>query len=161
VVIGGALIVRSLFPKTVTIPGLPRIVTQYDTVRALDTAWVVRLRRDTVRVNVTERITVTVPETLYVLPTSMHGMTAIAVGAKVGDSTLVAGFTLQPLDTGMTRRDWRVQFYTLGPVKSLVLDSLPRITFYPPPAKACTFFCKAGHYVIGGAVAAAIVSVLK
>jgi hypothetical protein len=155
------LLLRSLFPKVVTVPGVPRIVTQYDTVRVIDTAWVTRLRRDTVRVNVTERVTVTVPETLYVLPAPERGITAVSVGPKVGDSTLVAGFSLTPLDSGISRRGWQVQFYTLGPVKSLVLDSVPRITFYDPPPPSCRFFCKLGHYALGASVGFGLASVLR
>jgi hypothetical protein len=159
-VIGSALIARSLFPRTVTMTGVPRIVTQYDTVRTLDTAWVVRLRRDTVRMNVTERVTVTVPETVYVARV-WRGITAVSVGAQVGDSTLVQGFTAEPLDSGTAHRAWTVQFYTAGPLRSLVLDSLPRVTFYDPPLPACRFFCKVGHYALGGVVGASLMAVLK
>ena len=156
-----ALAFRSIFPKRITTPAVPRIITQFDTVRVIDTAWVTRLRRDTLTVNVTERITVTVPETLYVVP-RLDGLTALAVGEKVGDSTLVGGFSLAPADTGYEFRRWQVQFYTLGPVRSLVMDgSTPRVTFYPPPPPPCRLFCKAGHYLVGAAFGAGIVAVLK
>ena len=159
--VGGFILLRSLFPKTVTVVGAPRIVTQYDTVKVIDTAWVTRLRRDTLKVNVTERVTITVPETIYVLPRVERGITAVAVGEHVGDSTLVGGFTLTPLDSGISRQAWTVQFYTLGPVKSLVLDSLPRLTFYAPPKPSCGVFCKLGHYVIGASVGFGLAAILK
>ena len=73
-----ALAFRSIFPKRITTPAVPRIVTVWDTVRVIDTAWVTRLRRDTLTVNVTERVTVTVPETLYVVP-RLTGVVAVAV----------------------------------------------------------------------------------
>ena len=156
-----ALTFRSIFPKRITTPGVPRIVTQYDTVRVIDTAWITRLRRDTLKVNVTERVTVTVAETLWVVP-RLDGATALAVGEQVGDSTLVGGFSLAPADTGYAFRRWQVQFYTLGPVRSLVMDgSTPRVTFYPPPPKPCRFFCKVGYFVKGAALGAGIVAVLK
>lgn len=155
-----ALAFRSIFPKRITTPAIPRIVTVWDTVKVIDTAWVTRLRRDTLTVNVTERVTVTVPETLYVVP-RLTGVVAVAVGEKVGDSTLVGGFTIAPADSGYTRRGWQVQFYTLGPIRSLVVDSVPRLTFYPPPPPPCRFFCKAGHYAVGIALGAGIVAVLK
>ena len=159
--VGGFILLRSLFPKTITVVGAPRIVTQYDTVRVLDTAWITKVRHDTLKVNVTERVTVTVPETIYVLPRVERGITALAVGEHVGDSTLVAGFSLTPLDSGISRRSWQVQFYTLGPVKSLILDSLPRLTFYPPPKPFCGVFCKLGHYVIGASVGFGLAAILK
>ena len=154
--LGLALLLRSCFP--VTVPGIPRIHTQYDTVRVIDTAWVVRLRRDTIKVNVVERVTVSVPETVYVMPT-IRGITALAAGKRVGDSTIVGGFTLEPLDSGYTRRNWMAQYYTLGPVRSLVVDSVaPRITFYPPPPKPCGTWCKLGYVGIGGSFGAGAAS---
>ncbi len=153
VAIGGALILRSLFP--VHIPGVPRITTVYDTVRVIDTAWVTRLRHDTITVNVVERVTVTVPETIYVRP-SLRGMTAVTVGARVGDSTLVMGFDFRPVgDSGYERRGWQTQYYTLGPLRSLAIDAgAPRINFYDPPGKPCGTWCKLGHYLIGASVGA-------
>lgn len=152
VAIGFALIVRSVFPKTVASP--PRIRTVYDTVRALDTVWIQRLRRDTIKINVTELVRVTVPETIYVAP-RVRGITGFHAGKRIGDSTIVGGFTLEPLDSGYTRRDWLVQFYTMGPVRSLVTDSVPRITFYPyvPP---CGRGCSIKKYLLGGSVGAGL-----
>lgn len=152
--LGLGLMFRSLFPKTVV--GMPRIVTQYDTVRTLDTAWVTRIRKDTIRVNVLERITVAVPETVLVIPET-RGFTALSVGRKVGDSTLVAGFTLSPLDTGYTRRDWLLTYYTTGPLKSLALnppEGTFAVNFYDPPKPSCGAWCKIGHYALGAAVGA-------
>lgn len=149
---GFGMILRSLFPKTV--PGVPRITTVYDTVRVLDTAWITRIRRDTIKVNVTERVVVTVPETIYVAP-RVQGIRAFHAGEKVGDSTIVGGFTLEPLDSGYTRRDWLVQFYTLGPIRSLVVDSVPRITFYPYVAP-CGRGCSLKKYLLGGSVGAGL-----
>lgn len=159
-VVAAILLVRSLWPRTVEVPSAPRIVTQYDTVARLDTAWITRLRHDTIRVNVTERVVVTVPETIYAAP-RVRGMTALHAGKRVGDSTLVGGFVLEPLDSGYTRREFLVQFYTLGPVRSVTIDSVPRITFYPVPAKPCQFFCKAGHYLTGAAIGFGVASLLK
>jgi hypothetical protein len=147
------LMFRSLFPMRE--PSIPRIHTVYDTVRVIDTAWVTRLRRDTITVNVVERVTVTVPETVYVRP-SLRGMTAVAVGARVGDSTVVGGFDFRPVgDSGYERRGWQAQYYTLGPLRSLIVDSgAPRIMFYDPPGKPCGSWCKLGHYLLGGSIGA-------
>lgn len=152
--IAGALILRDLFPKTVTVASPPRITTVHDTVRVVDTAWVTKLRRDTIRVNVVERVTVTVPEMVFVVP-PLRGITGVTVAPKVGDSTLVAGFALSPLDTGYALNAWTARFYTLGPLKSLVIDpavTAPRIDFYDPPAPPCGFLCSAKKYAIGGLV---------
>lgn len=147
------LVFRNLFPKT--IPGVPRITTQYDTVRVLDTAWIVRVRHDTIKVNVTERVTVTVPETVAVVP-SFSGMLAVSVGRNVGDSTLVAGLSVAPLGTSYTTRRWEAQFYTPGPLKSLAVDSgVPRINFYPWQ-KSCGSWCEIKHYLLGGSVGASV-----
>lgn len=150
VAIGLGLMFRSMWPKTVA--SAPRIITQFDTVKVLDTAWVTRIRRDTIKVNVVERVVVTVPETIYVAP-RVRGITAFHAGQNVGDSTIVGGFTLEPLDSGYTRREWLVQFYTLGPVRSLVTDSVPRITFYPP-VTSCGRWCSLKKYLLGGSVGA-------
>lgn len=150
--LGLALLLRSCFP--VTVPGIPRIRTLYDTVRVVDTQWVTRLRRDTIKVNVVERVVVSVAETIYVRP-KVRAITALAAGEHVGDSTIVGGFTLEPLDTGYVRRQWMAQYYTLGPVRSLVVDSIaPRITFYPPPPKPCGTWCKLGYTGIGTSIGA-------
>jgi len=162
-----ALAVREVFPKRTTTSSIPRIITQYDTVRVLDTAWVTQLRQDTIRVNVTERVTVTVAETLFVVP-RLDGVVAVAAGERAGDSTLVAGFTLAPADTGAsadtgyTWRTWQVQFYTVGPIRSLVVDrGTPRVTFFPPAPPPCRLLCRAGHYLVGAAFGAGLVAVLK
>jgi hypothetical protein len=145
----------------VEVPGVPRIVTQYDTVTQLDTAWITRVRKDTIRVNVIERVTVTVPETLRVLPPRVDGITALSVGRRVGDSTLVHGFTLAPLDTGVSRRTWTVQAYTAGPLRGLVLDSLPRFSFYPVPKRPCNLGCVAKYVGIGVLAGFGVASVVR
>lgn len=154
VLIAFALVIRDLFPKRVEVARPPRIVTVWDTVQVVDTAWVQRLRVDTVKVNVLERVTVTVPETLYVFPT-VHAIVGASFGQKVGDSSLVAGYSLAPVDSLFLRRNWVAQFYTLGPARSLVMDgSVPRMTFYDPPPKGCDFWCSLGKYVTGGTIGA-------
>lgn len=160
VAIAVALLARSLFPKTVTVAGEPRIFTRYDTVRTIDTAWVARIRHDTVRVNLLERVIVTVPETVRVVP-ELRGIRALEVGAAVGDSTLVFGFTIAPADSQYSVRRWQAQFYTQGPLKSVALDSIPRVAFYPPPGKPCRTLCKVGHYLVGAVVGAGIISAVK
>jgi hypothetical protein len=158
VAVGLALILRNLFPKTVA--STPRIRTVYVTVPSgkIDTLWRVKLQRDaraewerdSLR-TLLERLTTTLPETVYVAP-RVSGMLAFHAGEKVGDSTLVGGFTLEPLDSGYTRRDWLAQFYTAGPVRSLVVDSgVPRITFYPP-VFPCGRWCSIKKYLLGGSV---------
>ena len=151
----GALMLRSLFPRTVV--GVPRIVTQYDTVRVVDfdTAWVERVRSETTTVNVVERVTVTMPETVYVVP-AIRAITTVAMGKRVGDSTRIGGFEFEPLDSGYVHRSWQALVYTAGPLRTLWLDEAgkPQLTFYDPIPKACGRFCKIGHYLLGGAVGA-------
>ena len=154
VLVAFGLMVRTLFPKHIDVVRAPRIVTHWDTVRVLDTAWITRLRIDTVKINVLERVTVTVPETLYACP-QLAAITAVSAGARVGDSSIVGGFTLTPLDSGYARRAWIAQFYTLGPVRSVVMDGdRPRMNFYDPPPRGCGFWCALGHYVTGGTIGA-------
>jgi hypothetical protein len=155
-VLAGALALRELFPKREIVASPPRIETRYDTVRVLDTAWITRLKHDTLTVNLTERVTVTVPETVLVVP-RLSGVVGISVGERVGDSTLVGGFTLAPADTGYEWRKWQVQFYTVGPLRSVVMDgTTPRVTYFPPPAPACKLGCKLRHYATGAIFGAAL-----
>lgn len=154
VAIAGAILLRDLFPRTEQIPSVPRIVTRYDTVRVIDTAWITRLRHDTVRVNTVERVVVTVPETVRVVP-RLRGITAVSVAKRWGDSSLVGGFSLVPLDSGYERRAWTAQLYTPGPLRSLLVDPdvpAPRATFYAPPPPPCGLLCAAKHYLLGGTV---------
>lgn len=170
--IAGAVMLRELFPKRELVASPPRIETHYDTVtaRQLDTLWRWREKlvrdaraeheRDSLR-TLLERSTTSVPETVFVV-TDLDGITALAVGANVGDSTLVAGFSLARLDTGYAFRRWQDQFYTTGPLKSLVLDgSMPRVTFYSPQKKPCQSGCKLKHYLTGMVAGAAIWEVFR
>jgi len=153
--------IRELFPKRVRIVLPPRIITVHDTVRHLDTAWVTRIRRQTDTVNLVERVTVTVAETLHVCPGAI-GLTALEVGRRVGDSTLAHGFVLKSESAGMIRRRWQAQIWTAGPLRSLVLDSLPpRLSFYDPPPAGCGFFCKLKLLGIGGAGGFSACAVLR
>jgi len=111
-------------------------------------------------VNMIERVTLTVPETLYVVP-RVSGLTALEVGQQVGDSTLAAGFAIAPADSGYTRRGWQVQFYTSGPVRSVTVDSIARITFSAPPPPACRFFCQAKVFGVGVLLGAGAIAILK
>lgn len=153
--LGFAIMVRTLFPKRVEVIRPPRIITVWDTVRTIDTTWLTRVRHDTVKINVLERVVVTVPETILVVPQTV-GITAASIGAKPGDSSLVAGFSLTPVDSGYERRAWTAQFFTLGPVKSISLNGdRPQMNFYDPPPKGCGFWCTLGHYATGAAVGTA------
>lgn len=125
-------------------PAVPRIVTQYDTVRTIDTAWVTRLKHDTVyRVNVVERVTHTPPETVYRVP-SLTGLLALAVGQRVGDSTLLLGFHVQPDSVRYAITRWQYQYWTSGPLKSVgfTATGTPAVDFYPAPP-TCDWRCKA------------------
>lgn len=154
VLVAFGLIVRTLFPKRVEVVRPPRIVTVYDTVKSIDTAWITRLRVDTVKVNVLERVTVTVPETLWVFP-SISAIVGASFGQRVGDSSLVAGFSIEPVDSALVHRTWVASFYTLGPVKSVVMDgNQPRLNFYDSPPRGCDFWCTMGHYLTGSAIGA-------
>lgn len=151
--IAGAIGLRELFPKQIRIPSPPRIVTQYDTLRVLDTAWMVKLRHDTVKINVVERVTVTVPETVRVVP-DLTGLTALQIAPKVGDSSLAAGFTVAHDSSGYLLNRWQTQLYTLGPLKSLTVRAGGMIgaQFYDPPKPSCGFFCTLKHYAVGGLI---------
>ena len=156
VAVGLALMLRSLFPKTVLVAGVPRIETHHDTVTKLDVRWYpkfIPLKLGTGTPNLIERIATTFPETVYVVP-PLRGATALVVGPKVGDSTMIGGFSVTPIDSGYERRSWQAQVYTMGPLRSMLLDSAgtPQLTFYPIPGKPCGTFCKLGHYLLGGAV---------
>ena len=142
--------VRELFPKRIERLTPPRIITVYDTVRALDTAWVRRVVKQTDTLYL-ERVTLTLPETVYVIP-RLNGLTALAVG-KPGDSTLARGFTLMPSDSGSGLLiGWQAQWWTPGPLRGFSLDTFPpRLSFYDPPGKSCGLFCKVKHYAIGAA----------
>ena len=151
VAIVAVLVVRELFPKRIEVVTPPRITTIRDTVRRLDTAWVTRLVRQTDTLY-RERVTVTLPETVYVAPRLM-GLTALAVAPKVGDSTLAQGFSVAPADSGgIVRMGWQVQWWTPGPLRALVVTPEGvRAAWGEPPPKGCGFWCALKHYSVGAA----------
>ena len=156
-IIAASVMTRNLFPKTVaTPPPPPRIVTVYDTVPEIDTAWVDKVRivveKDTVPL--TEYVTITVRDTVEVCPT-LSGVTAIDVGPAVGDSTMIAGFDLTNTGTALTMERWTRRYWTPGPLQALAFT--PEgvdVSFgiYVPPVKPCGFWCKFGHYTTGAAI---------
>lgn len=157
--IGSGLMFRSLFPRVERIPSPPRIVTVYDTVPRLDTIWRTRWR-ESVRWDTlpAEVVTVaSVPETVYVAP-PLYGLLLLDVPETVGDSTVGEGFAIMPSDSGYVRLDWRMQWWTSGPLRAMSLDTFPpRIAFWPAPKpmRSCGFLCSLGHYAVGAAAGAA------
>lgn len=146
-----------LFPRTIPgPPPPPRIVTVWDTVDAVDTLWITRLADTVVRVDtitLTERVTVSYPDTVAVCP-DIIGVTAVAVPEAVGESTLVGGFILSPLDSGgVTVRSWESQVWTAGPLRGiLVHDTLPpSVVYWPQPSlpRTCGFWCQASRFGLG------------
>lgn len=165
-VLGGALLLRSLFPRTVTVSLPPRIRTVHDTISR--TRWqfdsaalkraIAKLKPDTVYL---ERLSVTPPETVKVAP-RLIGVTGIVVAPFVGDSTIVQGFTLIPNDSGYELGRFQGQFYTTGPLRAFAfVNGRPALSFSPPPPKPCRLTCKAGHYLLGAAVGAAAWEVFR
>ena len=155
-----ALILRSLWPRTVEIVTAPRIVTRYDTVRTLDTVHITRtLTRTVWDTTILERVVTAAPETLRVLPPRTLGLTFLSVPDRAGDSTIARGFQLMPVDSVIERWQWETQWWTPGPLRILALDTFPpRVSFgtFPQPGKDCGFLCKAGHYLVGAALGAAL-----
>jgi hypothetical protein len=158
-VLGGVL-TRSLFPKTIRQVVPPRIVTQYDTVEKLDTAWITRevqkTKWDTVYL---ERVITARPETVVVSRmTSVTGLRYLIVGEKVGDSTTALGFTVKanPQDSTTILLDlWQTRWWTAGPLRSIATDTFPpRISFYPAPevSKNCGWWCKTKLVLASGGV---------
>lgn len=158
-VVAGALVLRSLFPKTVVVASPPHISTIHDTIATVDTLWLRRqVRVDTVLL---ERLSVTPPETVKVAPRLM-GFTGLVVAPFVGDSTVVQGFTLTPTDSGYEVGQFQGNFYTTGPVRALaIVNNRPAISFGPPPKPPCGFGCKLGHYAIGAAFGAGLWEALR
>lgn len=153
-IIGGAVMLRELFPKRTLVASPPRITTVFDTVRTLDTLW---LRKTVTRAETLyrERVTVTPPETVRVAPV-LVGLTGLVVAPFVGDSTVAQGFRGEPAGTGYAVSGWRVQYYTSGPLRAFALvDGVPRLAFAPPPKPPCTLGCTLKHYLTGMAVGAA------
>jgi hypothetical protein len=140
----GAVLGATTFKRTVVKQLPPRIVTQHDTVRQIDTLWKVqwrdKVKHDTV--NVVEKVTVTVPETVQVVP-KLTGLTSLIVGTSIKDSTLMEGFTIQPAESSKVAvRRWVGQYYTSGPLSALFVDSVPPQvhfgTFPEPPRCSIT-----------------------
>lgn len=134
---------------------VPRIVTIHDTVKVIDTAWVTKLKHDTVyKTNITERITVTPPETIkvFVHPDTVSGIFAVSVGQHVGDSTLVLGAKYIWLDSLLLHSHWQYQYWTPGPLRSLVItpSGAPSVDFYKPVAE-CDMKCRLKIAGIGAA----------
>lgn len=164
-VFGVALMTRALFPRTVTVHAPPRIVTLYDTVpgAALDTEWVPNVIHDTVKAPALPPEKVTVTETVYVARVPpLVGMTTLSMAATVGDSSLVAGFTVTPADSGgYNLRRFSNQYYTAGPLKAVFLEhGIPRLTFYDPPPPSCLTGCRIKDYATGMGIGAGIVTLL-
>lgn len=161
-VVGSALVLRELFPKREVVASPPRIRTVHDTVTTVDTIWLRRAahpsKPDTIYL---ERFSVTPPETVTVAP-SLVGMTGLVVAPWVGDSTVVQGFRLEPVDTGYTVSQWQAQFYTMGPVRAVtLLNGTPQVGFGPPPEKPCKLGCKLKQYGTGAIFGAAIWEVFR
>lgn len=160
--VAGAVILRELFPKRELVASPPRIQTVHDTVATVDTLWLRHAAQpskpDTIYL---ERISVTPPETVLVAP-RLVGMTGLIVAPWVGDSTVMQGFRLAPVDTGYTVTQWQAQFYTMGPVRAVTfLNGTPQIGFGPPPEKPCRFGCKLKHYATGALFGAAVWEVFR
>lgn len=161
-VVGSAVILRELFPKREVVASPPRIRTVHDTVATVDTVWLRRAAQpskpDTVYL---ERVSVTPPETVKVAP-SLVGITGLVVAPWVGDSTVVQGFRLEPVDTGYTVSQWQAQFYTMGPVRAVtLLNGTPQIGFGPPPKPPCGRGCVAKHVTYGAIFGAALWEVFR
>jgi hypothetical protein len=136
----------------------PRIVTQYDTVKVIDTQWVTKLKHDTVyKVNIVEKVTTSKPETVYVKshPDTVSGILAVSVPKKVGDSTLVLGVKYIFQDSTLTHTHWQYQYWTPGPLRSLVVQPSGALSadFYNAP-RAC-------HEVRAAGVGAGAVTLLR
>jgi len=143
------VILGSLLFRHTSLPPVPRIVTQYDTVRQIDTLWLTKLKHDTVqKVNIVERVIRTPAETIYKVP-NLVGLEALQIGEKRGDSTLAYGFLLQATDSAYTLSHWQYQYWTPGPLRSLRVTptGAPAIVFDDPPPQ-CDLKCKA-HWGAG------------
>lgn len=145
---------RSLFPihsDAIVIQRPGRIV--YDTVKSIDTIRIAVLRKTTDTLWL-DRVTVTQPETVYVLP-PLVGLKALSVPKAYGDTMTAFGFELRP-DTGASyiTRDWSATWIYPGPLRAIVADTFPpRASFWPAPSprRDCGILCKLSHYAVGGA----------
>lgn len=155
-VVAIVLLTRLLWPRTVEVSGPPLITTVWDTVpvleRHLDTLWRERVIREVGATRtLVETVTVQLPPDTVVLGTATVAVQAIQVGATIGAVTTVEGVTLAYDSTRMLlRRPWRASYWTAGPLRAVVGDTVPPlVTFYPPPPPPCRFLCKSG-LVLGG-----------
>jgi len=136
---GGVLLAATILAKGRPTPTVPHIVTQYDTVKVIDTLWLTKLKHDTVyKDNIVERVTVSKPETIFVFH-PLDGILAVSVPNKVGDSTLVLGYSYRSMDTAFVKQEWQYQYWTPGPLRSVTLSpsGAPSVDFYKPP-QICT-----------------------
>lgn len=122
---------------------VPHFTTVYETVTHIDTAWKIKLIKETKWDTVfTEKVvTVMQPETVLVtdtLSTVLNGIVVVEVGK---DTTKVLGQKITA-DTGNVYREpWQVNYFTAGPLVALSSDTFPpRIKFGPKP-KSCNFGC--------------------
>ena len=160
--IGAALIGRLLFPVEVDRPvDVPRIITVHDTIETIDTTWITRVRTDVIRdtINLVEVVTVERADTLYQCPPVL-GVYALEIPNVWGDSTLVGGFKLTPVDTGYTYERWRAQYFTPGPLRAMIADSLPPVmSFWPaPPICRCNSLTKTLIGAAGGFLACTVLN---
>lgn len=130
---------------------IPRIVTQYDTVKVIDTKWITKLQHDTVyKENIVEKVIHTPPETILVVP-QLSGVKDLWIAPKRGDSSLVFGFTVKPSGKAYTLTQWQYQYWTKGPLRSLnLVNGTPAMTFDDPPP-SCDLNCKE-HWAAGGII---------
>lgn len=159
--IASGLVVRSCFPKVVDRPVIIHD-TVYDTVKVDNPVWLAQIadlkrKLANVRPDTVYKLheTVTPPETVLVVPKST-GISTVFVPDKVGDSTIVTGFRITPIDTGYGLNKWRTTFYTPGPLAALTMDGdTIEAAFYLPAPASCGFWCKSKYAGGGGLVALA------
>jgi hypothetical protein len=154
---------RELFniePEIIYTP--PEIITRYDTVTRLDTAW---YPSPPETVTVPPRVVVHVDTFTVVVDcpapdfSPTHGVSVLLSPYGWGDTLRVGGFTFEPLDSSLIRRDWQASYFAMGPIKSMrfVGDTIPPVfDFYPQPPPPCGFGCSLKKYIIGSAAGAAI-----
>ena len=122
---------------------IPTIVTQYDTVKVIDTAWITKLKHDTIyKQNIVERYVYQKPETVKVF-TPLNGLLAVFVPQRLGDTTRAFGFKMQKPDSNYLLSYWEYDFWTTGPLRSMRLLSTGGVAtdFYDPP-ETCDKKCK-------------------
>ncbi len=168
-------------PKVIRTP--PEIVTRVETVPEIDTAGIAEWRDQAAAfsdtINLLRELLIAKPvridtprvvrsvadptrvDTVYTF-SRVLGMWALNVPLEWGDSTLIHGFSLWGDTLGVMREEWRTNYFTVGPLKRIVLsDSLPPLVeFHPMPDPPCTFGCKAKIAGIGGLTGAAVALLL-